>query len=95
MRDLLVRVLVTDLCRCLDGAPPRQLAHFVLPDRALAANASVFAARWRSDLAFFSSYNVLARAVAQELNLAQLLASYTAEQLAEAEFVYLTRGSPG
>ena len=83
LRDLLVRVLVTDLCRSLDGAPPRQLAHFVLPDRALAANASVFAARWRSDLAFFSSYNVLARAVAQELNLAQLLASYTAEQLAE------------
>jgi conserved hypothetical protein TIGR02687 len=33
----------------------------VLPDRALAANASVFAARWRSDLAFFSSYNMLAR----------------------------------
>ncbi len=83
LRDLLVRVLVTDMCRGLDSEPPRQLAHFLLPDRSLAANASVFVARWRSDLAFFISYDVLARAVAQELNLAQLLAKYSTEQLAE------------
>lgn len=83
LRDLLVRVLVTDMCRGLDSEPPRQLAHFLLPDRSLAANASVFVARWRSDLAFFISYDVLAGAVAQELNLAQLLAKYSAEQLAE------------
>ena len=83
LRDLLVHVLVTDLCRTLDGAPPRQLAHFVLPDRSLAANASVFVARWRSDMAFFNSYNVLARAVAAELNLTQLLGSYTAEHLSD------------
>ncbi len=83
LRDLLVRVLVTDMCRNLDSEPPPQLVHFVLPDRSLAANASVFAARWRSDLAFYGSYNMLACAIAQEFNLAQLLSSYTAEQLAE------------
>lgn len=83
LRDLLVCVLVTDFCRSLASDPPRQLAHFGLPDPALAANASVFVARWRSDLVFFGSYNVLARAVATELNLAPLLGAFTAEQLAD------------
>jgi len=83
LRDLLLRILVTDFCRGLDGEAPRQLAHFVLPDRTLAANASVFVARWRSDLAHFNSYNALAQAVAQELDLVSLLAGQSAEQLAE------------
>lgn len=83
LRDLLVRILVTDFCRGMDGDPPRQLAHFVLPDRTLAANASVFVARWRSDLAHFGSYNALAQAVAAELELSTLLASRSAEQLVE------------
>ena len=39
LRDLLLRILVTDFCRGLTGDAPRQLAHFVLPDRTLAANA--------------------------------------------------------
>jgi hypothetical protein len=62
---LLLRILVTDFCRNLDGDAPRQLAHFVLPDRTLAANASVFVAHWRSDIAHFGNYNALARAAAQ------------------------------
>ncbi|HXK27031.1 MAG TPA: BREX-1 system phosphatase PglZ type A [Candidatus Binatia bacterium] len=81
--DLLLRILVTDFCRGLDGETPSQLAHFILPDRALAANASVFVARWRSDLAHFGNYNSLAQAVANELDLATLLAGQSAEQLAE------------
>jgi hypothetical protein len=44
------------------------------PTARLAANASVFVAHWRSDIAHFGSYNALARAVAQELDLAGLLA---------------------
>jgi uncharacterized protein (TIGR02687 family) len=83
LRDLLLRILVTDFCRGLQGDTPRQLAHFVLPDRTLAANASVFVARWRSDIAQFGSYNVLAQAVANELNLVSLLSSQSAEQLLE------------
>jgi hypothetical protein len=83
LRDLLLRILVTDFCRGLQGDAPRQLAHFVLPDRTLAANASVFVARWRSDIAQFGSYNVLAQAVAHELNLVSLLSSQSAEQLLE------------
>ena len=83
LRDLLLRILVTDFCRNLDGEAPRQLAHFVLPDRTLAANASVLVARWRSDLAHFGNYNALAQAAAQELDLAGLLAGFSAEQLTD------------
>ncbi len=83
VRDLLVRILVTDFCRSLLGEAPRQLAHFILPERALAANASVFVSRWRSDIAQFSSYNALAQAVAHELDLSPLLASLSAEELIE------------
>ena len=83
LRDLLIRILVTDFCRSLLGDAPRQLAHFVLTERSLAANASVFVSRWRSDIAQFSSYNALAQAVASELDLTPLLGSLSAEQLIE------------
>lgn len=83
LRDLLLRILVTDVCRSLGAEPPKQLGHLVLPDRALAANAAVFLARWRSDIAQFASYNALARAVAAELELPDLLAKLSAEQLIE------------
>jgi uncharacterized protein (TIGR02687 family) len=83
LRDLLLRILVTDFCRGLQGDAPPQLAHFVLPDRTLAANASVFVGRWRSDIAQFANYNALARAVANELDLVSLLSSQSAEQLVD------------
>ncbi len=83
LRDLLIRIMVTDFCRSLLGDPPRQLAHFVLPERSLGANASVFVSRWRSDIAQFSNYNALAQAVTHELDLASLLGSLTTEQLIE------------
>ena len=83
LRDLLLRILVTDFCRGLQGDAPRQLAHFVLPDRTLAANASVFVGRWRSDIAQFANYNALAQAVANELDLVSLLPGQSAEQLVE------------
>jgi uncharacterized protein (TIGR02687 family) len=83
LRDLLIRILVTDFCRSLPGETPKQLFHFVLPERSLAANASVFVSRWRSDIAQFSSYNALARAVAAALDLIPLLGHLPAEQLME------------
>lgn len=82
-RDLLIRIMATDFCRGLLGDPPRQLAHFVLPERSLASNASVFVSRWRSDIAQFSSYNALAQAVAHELDLTSLLGRMSAEELIE------------
>jgi len=83
LRDLLLRILVTDFCRNVAGDAPRQLAHLVLPQQNLAANASVFVGRWRSDIAQFANYNALAQAVADELNLMSLLTSQSAEQLVD------------
>lgn len=83
LRDLLTRILVTDFCRTLNTDAPKQLLHLVLPDRTLAANASVFIGRWRSDIAQYSNYNALADAVANELNMDSLLSGMSVEQLAE------------
>lgn len=84
LRDLLFRILVTDFSRSLAAATPEQLKHFLLPDKTLAANASVFAGRWRSDLGHYASYDLISAAVARELGLSSLLAPTTAEDLLES-----------
>lgn len=83
LRDLLFRIFVTDFSRSLSGDCPGQLGHFVINDKSLAGNAAVFASRWRSDMAHFSSYNALSAKVAKELGLNNLLAPLTAESLAD------------
>lgn len=83
LRDLLLRIFVTDFCRSLDGDVPSQIAHLLLPDRKLAANASVFLARWRSDLSHYSSYNALAQAMSREMDVPALIGAMSAEQLAD------------
>jgi uncharacterized protein (TIGR02687 family) len=83
LRDLLFRILVTDFARALHGTCPAQLSHFVLGDKALAANASVFVSGWRSHMAHFSSYDALSDAVARELGLSGLTSALTAEALSD------------
>lgn len=83
VRDLLFHILVTDFARSAHGACPAQLAHFVISDRTLAANASVFASGWRSHMAHFGSYDALSGAVALELGLSGLVSSMTAETLSD------------
>ena len=83
LRELLLHIFVTDFYRSLEPAAPSQLAHLLLPDRKLAANVSVFLARWRSDLSHFTTYNALAQAMARELDVTALIAGLSAEQLAE------------
>jgi len=83
LRDLLFRILVTDCCRSMTGDPAEALKHFILPERKLAANASVFASRWRSDLTHFTSYNLLTAAVAQDLELGRVLSAFSADDLSE------------
>lgn len=81
--DLLRRVLVTDLARGLDAPCPAALEHLLLPQRALAANASVLAARWRSDMNLHRAYAELSAAVAESLGLKDLLAPLQPEALAD------------
>ncbi len=83
LRDLLFHLLVTDFSRSLSGVCPAQLAHFVIPNKSLAGNASVFVARWRSDMAHFASYNALSDKVAEALDIAQMLGSLSGQDLAE------------
>lgn len=83
LRDLLFRILVTDFSRSVIAKPVGALQHFVLPERPLAANASVFASRWRSDMAHYSSYHLITVAVGRDLDLTQLLAGLSADDLAD------------
>lgn len=83
IRDLLFRIFATDLSRSLHGACPAQLAHFVIGDKTLAGNASVFASSWRSHMAHFGSYDALSGAVAKELGLSGLVSGLSAEELSD------------
>lgn len=84
LRDLLFRILVTDFARSLGSASPAQLSHFVLGNKTLAANASVFVSSWRSHMQHFPSYDVLSGTVGRELGLANLLSGLSANDLAES-----------
>ncbi len=83
LRDLLFRILVTDFSRTLLATSLKSLQHFVLPERHLAANASVFVSRWRSDMSHYLSYNLLSNMVADDLQLSHLLTGLGAEELCE------------
>lgn len=83
MRGLLYRILVTDFCQAI-GVTPSSLNHFMITDRVRAAHASVFASRWRSDMANYASYNTLSAVVADELHVSAMLAALSAEQLVHA-----------
>ncbi|MFZ4537686.1 BREX-1 system phosphatase PglZ type A [Propionivibrio sp.] len=83
LRDLLFRILVSDFARTVSGSCPAQLSHFILGNKTLAANASVFASGWRSHMQHFGSYDALSSAVGRELGLAHLIAGLSAEDLAE------------
>lgn len=81
LSDLLIRLLVNDFTNTLKGAVPGSLAHFLLGNKALATNASVFIAQWRSHLNHFRQYGTISREIARELRLEELLTSYTDEAL--------------
>jgi uncharacterized protein (TIGR02687 family) len=84
LRDLLFRILVTDFSRSLSVVTPEQLKHFLLLEKSLAANASVFAGRWRSDLGHYATYDLISAAVARELNLTGILGPLKAEDILES-----------
>ena len=81
LRDLLFRILLTDFSYSLRTETPAALQHFVLPERNLAANATVFVSRWRSDLTHYSNYNLISQAVSQALELENYLSGFSADDL--------------
>jgi len=84
LRDLLFRMLVTDLAQGLAGKLPAQLAHFRIQDRAKAATISVFLAQWRTNIAHYASYDAISAAVSTELNLSVCIVGLRAEDLLDA-----------
>jgi uncharacterized protein (TIGR02687 family) len=84
LRDLLFRILVSDLAKGLAGNLPVGLTHFLLPDRAKAASASVFLSQWRGNITHFSSYDSISTEVAQQLQLGELISGIHAEDLLNA-----------
>jgi uncharacterized protein (TIGR02687 family) len=83
LRGLLYRIFATDFCKSI-GVTPSSLNHFLITDNARSAHASVFASRWRSDMANYVSYDVLSAVVAEDLHVPAMLAVLTAEQLVDA-----------
>lgn len=83
LRGLLYRLLATDFCNAIHQtcAP---LAHFIINDKTKAAHASVFASRWRSDMANYASYDKISGLVADELRIMDILGPMHAELLADA-----------
>lgn len=83
LQGLLYRLFATDFCNGIHSTAA-SLAHFVIEARAKAAQASVFASRWRTDMANYGSYDVLSGLVAEDLKIATLLGPMQAEELADA-----------
>ena len=81
LSDLLIRLLVNDFTNTLSGEIPGFLAHFLLKEKTLATNASVFIAQWRSHLNHFRQYGVISRDVSNKLRLEEQLSGYDEEFL--------------
>lgn len=84
LRDLLFRLLATDLAQGLAGDLPAQLAHFRIQDRAKAATVTVFLAQWRTNITHYSSYDSISAAAAEVLELSKCMSGLQAEAMLDA-----------
>lgn len=84
LRDLLLRMLVTELDLGLAGELPASLAHLRLPDRARAASVAVFLNQWRTNISHYASYDAISATVAETLSLQDVLTHIPAERLLDA-----------
>ena len=80
LRNLLIRLLVTDYAVHLHGDVPQSLAHLLLP-RSGHANAVVCLAQWRDSSSKGSSYDVLSAEVARILKIEEYVSTLEIEQL--------------
>ncbi|USX11083.1 BREX-1 system phosphatase PglZ type A [Paraburkholderia fungorum] len=83
LRSLLYAIFATDFCNGVVSAPA-PLAHLLIQERARAAHATVFASRWRSDMANYASYDTLSAIVGADLRVVELIRSASAEELIDS-----------
>jgi uncharacterized protein (TIGR02687 family) len=84
LKNLLLRLLVSDFAHGCGGAVPTGLKHLLLP-RTGTANAVVCLAQWRDSSARGAAYERLSGAVAESLKLEQHLSGLRIEDLAEVK----------
>jgi len=73
LSDLLIRLLVIDLAIAMRQDLPAALKHFYLGASKQAGTAAVFLSTWRGSTRDSGTYDVLSRAIGQELNIAEVL----------------------
>lgn len=78
LRNLLVRMLVSEFSHQLRDGPPPVLKHLVLP-KAGTANVIVCLAQWRDSSSTASSYDLLSAEVAEALDIAGIVADLELE----------------
>jgi len=76
LSDLLIRLLITDFAKGLKGDCPQSLRHFILSEKSLALNASVFLSQWRSNINHYESYNSLSRPLSKELKIDEHISGF-------------------
>ena len=80
LRNLLVRMLVSEFCHQLRGDVPAPLKHLVLP-KSGTANVLVCLAQWRDSSSTASRYDLLSAEVAGALDIAGIAADFELEAL--------------
>ena len=83
LKNLLIRLMVTDFAKALKGDIPQALTHLLLPGLG-AANAVVFLAQWRDSASQAETYDRLAAAVSDEIKIENLVGSLDLSALLEA-----------
>jgi uncharacterized protein (TIGR02687 family) len=73
LKDLLIRLFVTDFVDSVKAPVPSSLDHFVIQNNVGRNNASVFLSSWRNNVSRYSSYDRIARILSQELQIARLI----------------------
>ncbi len=80
LKNLLLRLLVTDFCGTLGATPPHSLTALLLPEGGR-PNASVCLSQWRDSNSTGASYDVLSEKVAKLVKIDDLLPGYSIEEL--------------
>ncbi|MCP3706789.1 BREX-1 system phosphatase PglZ type A [Paraburkholderia sp. CNPSo 3274] len=83
LRSLLYAIFATDFCNNVHSTPA-PLQHLLIRERALAAHSTVFANRWRSDMANYGSYDALSAIVSDDLRVVDLIRPMGAEDLIDS-----------
>lgn len=81
---LLIRLLVSDFGKTVNGSTPVALKHLMLPARGL-ANAVVFLDRWRDSAGFHQNYDVVSALVAERIDLERHLDGLLPEVLKDSK----------